>query len=727
MYLTSGQQVTVLLNKKFVNIFNGFYVRPNFNFLVSFPDKSFSFLQGGGEMGDLTRVYPWHVTSLGDPAQWPQSLRTILSVLYSSKFPMFLWWGPELIQFYNDAYRPSLGNGGKHPKALGQRGEECWPEIWPVIKPLIDQVLSGGESTWSENQLIPIDRNGKLEDVYWTFSYSPVRNEEGKIGGVLVVCNETTQQVVTLNHLRESDTRFQNLVRDTPVGIVVLTGPEFKIEIVNKGYCVLINRTPEELIHKELFSIVPEAEEHFRPILDKVRVTGEAVYLNDYPYFIHVDGKKRDGYLNLVYQPYRESDGKITGVMALCHEVTEQVQIRKKVQEAEERAKLAIASADLGSYEVNLKTNHMTSSDRYKEIWEIDHSVSREELLKRIHEDDLPLRTKANDEALITGSLHYEARFWSLNRTLRWIRASGKVLYDKEGKPEILLGIVQDITEQKEFTDYLNAEVDKRTEELQAINEEMEATNEELSEANDNLVRANKELEQFSYAASHDMREPLRKVQTFANLLLARSEALNDLDKEYIRKITSSTNRMKTIIDDLLEYSRTARADQQTGPVDLNLIVEDVLTDLEVAIAQKNATVTVGKLPVISGTATQMYQVFQNIISNALKFSKQGKPPVVSVQSEMLSVKERNKIARLSRNQDYSHITIADNGIGFSPKYADHVFELFKRLHGRSEYSGTGIGLALCKKIVEYHSGYIYAESEEGVGTTLHIILPVIT
>jgi len=692
---------------------------------VSTSDKSFNFLQGGGEMGALTRQYPWHQSSVGSPDQWPQSLRTILSLLYNSKFPMFLWWGDELIQFYNDAYRPSLGNNGKHPKALGQRGEECWPEIWPIIKPLIDQVLAGGESTWSENQLIPIYRNGRMEDVYWTFSYSAVMNEEGKVGGVLVVCSETTEQIKTIHELQESDERFQNLVRDATVGIVVLSGPEMSVRVVNSMFGKLIDRAPEELLGKELFTIVPEAEEHFRQIIDNVRVTGEPLYLYDYPYFVFANGKRKEGFLNLVYQPYHERDGKITGVIILCHDVTEQVLSRKKIQEAEEKARLAIASADLGAYEVNLRTNEMVTSERYNQIWEVSGNVSREEMVRRIHEEDIPTRKKAHEEAFVTGALHYEARFWTVSRSLRWMRASGKVLFDKEGKPETLLGVIQDITEQKEFTEYLNSEVDKRTEELQAINEEMEATNEELSEANDNLIKANKELEQFSYAASHDMREPLRKIQTFANLLQARSTDLNDADKEYIQKITSSANRMKTIIDDLLEYSRTTREDQKMKRIDLNLVVEDVKTDLEIAIAQKNARITIGNLPVVLAARTQMYQVFQNLVSNALKFSKQDDQPLVSIQSVEFSAAERSKKHHLSQQLAYAHITVADNGIGFSEKYADHVFELFKRLHGRSEYSGTGIGLALCKKIVEYHGGDIYAESEEGVGTTIHIILPV--
>jgi PAS domain-containing protein len=162
------------------------------------------YLKDGGEMGRLTRAYNWSETTLGDPENWSLSLLTTIGIMLKSKFPMFLWWGDELIQFYNDAYRPSLGNEGKHPKALGQRGAECWPEIWPVIKPLIDQVMQGGPSTWSEDQLIPIYRNNRLEDVYWTFSYSKVDDESGKPGGVLVICSETTEKVLNFQKIENT-------------------------------------------------------------------------------------------------------------------------------------------------------------------------------------------------------------------------------------------------------------------------------------------------------------------------------------------------------------------------------------------------------------------------------------------------------------------------------------------------------------------------------------------
>jgi PAS domain S-box-containing protein len=181
--------------------------------------NSFRFLEGGGEMGALIRSVDWDNNPLGTPANWPQSLRTIISIILNSKFPMFLWWGPELIQFYNDAYRPSLGNQGKHPAAMGQRAEVCWPEIWHIISPLIKQVMTTGESTWSEDQLIPIYRNGKMEDVYWTFSYSLVHDEADKIAGVLVTCTETTDKIVSIKKITENKTDLEFTIVAAELGI----------------------------------------------------------------------------------------------------------------------------------------------------------------------------------------------------------------------------------------------------------------------------------------------------------------------------------------------------------------------------------------------------------------------------------------------------------------------------------------------------------------------------
>lgn len=196
--------------------------------------KKFSFLSGGGEMGALIRSKDWSDTVVGTPDTWPQSLRTTLGLLLNSKFPMFLFWGKEFTCFYNDAYRPSLGKNGKHPFILGQPGEIAWPDIWHIIKPLLDQVMAGEGATWSEDQLIPIYRNGKIEDVYWTFSYSPVTDESGDIAAVFVTCTETTEKVMLVKELKQREDQLNFVIDAAELGTWDINPVTNNIDINNR-------------------------------------------------------------------------------------------------------------------------------------------------------------------------------------------------------------------------------------------------------------------------------------------------------------------------------------------------------------------------------------------------------------------------------------------------------------------------------------------------------------
>ncbi|AEI51817.1 PAS domain-containing sensor histidine kinase [Runella slithyformis] len=311
------------------------------------PGAPFLFLSGGGEMGELMRRYDWGHTSLGPPGRWPQSLRTTLGILLNSKFPMFLWWGPELICFYNDAYRPSLGNNGKHPYALGKPGEEVWPEIWSIIKPLIDSVLLNGEATWSEDQLIPIYRNGHLEDVYWTFSYSPVYDESVTPAGVLVICTETTEKVRNLQSLNESNEQLQ-----------------FAIEAAELGtwdYDPATDKFTANDRLKEWFGLPPENELELPAALraiaekDRKRIT-EAIqtaleyssggnFQSEYTIsnpitgkeiIVQAKGKARFDENRFAY--------RFNGTL---QEVTEQVMARKQMEESEERFRTMSEGTDI--------------------------------------------------------------------------------------------------------------------------------------------------------------------------------------------------------------------------------------------------------------------------------------------------------------------------------------------------------------------------------------------
>ncbi|HEY1113439.1 MAG TPA: PAS domain-containing protein, partial [Chitinophagaceae bacterium] len=298
------------------------------------------FLQGGGEMGGLIRNYDWAASPLGPPGKWPQSLCTTISIILNSRFPMFLFWGPELICFYNDAFRPSLGNEGKHPWALGKRGQDVWEEIWPTIKPWIDQVLSGGEAVWNEDQLVPFYRNGRIEDIYWTFSYSPVCDESGRRAGVLVTCTETTDKVETLRRIKTANERFEYMVMRAPVAIAVFRGDDLVAEIANDAYLPLTGKAREEFVGKPLFESLPETRSVLEPIVRQLMQTGEPFLSSEFELVVNRYGREQTCYFNFVYEPLREAGGFPNGFMVVAHEVTEQVLARKRAEESEARFRL---------------------------------------------------------------------------------------------------------------------------------------------------------------------------------------------------------------------------------------------------------------------------------------------------------------------------------------------------------------------------------------------------
>lgn len=233
----------------------------------------------------------------------------------------------------------------------------------------------------------------------------------------------------------------------------------------------------------------------------------------------------------------------------------------------------------------------------------------------------------------------------------------------------------------------------------------------ELQESNAKLARSNQDLNEFAFVASHDLQEPLRVVVSFTSLLTKRNPDLDEKSSDYIRRAQSAAIRMQTLINDLLTYSRVGTADVEFVAVSTPQIVAEVIDDLSERIRESGATVNVGQLPTVSGDSVQLHQLFQNLIGNALKYAG-DQPPVVDVTAH-----------RDPADPSYWQFTVADNGIGFDPKFAERIFVIFQRLHARNAYSGTGIGLAVCKRVVARHGGRIWAESQPGVGSAFQFTL----
>ncbi|MFN8285716.1 MAG: ATP-binding protein [Chitinophagales bacterium] len=247
-----------------------------------------------------------------------------------------------------------------------------------------------------------------------------------------------------------------------------------------------------------------------------------------------------------------------------------------------------------------------------------------------------------------------------------------------------------------------------------------------LERKNAELSRSNQDLEQFAYVASHDLQEPLRKLRAFGERLKIKESAnLSEEGKEIVIKLDGFATKMQQLIDDLLQYSRVLNSNQEGKDVDLNLALQEAMNSLTVAIETQKAVINYPELPKVKGHLLQLVQLFQNLIGNSIKYSKQNVRPVVNISCEVVAGNTIANVRVGEGEKQFYKITLSDNGIGFSNEYAERIFAVFQRLHGKGEYSGTGIGLAITKSVVLNHGGYITARGEEGVGAVFTIYLPV--
>ncbi|MEN2413655.1 PAS domain S-box protein [Flavobacterium mesophilum] len=1076
---------------------------------MNLTNKEYYFLADGGEMGQSIRSKDWSKTALGNPDVWPQSLQTMVSVMLNNPIGMYIAWGDDHTQLYNDAFRPILGST-KHPQALGISSKETFSEIWDTIGPMFEDVMNGNAVSYADLKLV-LNRNGFDEECYFNFSYTPIKTEHGNVGGILVTVVETTEKTeqiltktkvqeseqkirqivenapfpigvyvgkeqrielanqsimdvwgkgndvvgklyteilpelnnqsvfeqvnqvfetgeafhnknaridITMNgklesfyfnysftplydtngniygvmntaaevtdlHLatkkiEEADKRFRDTVKQAPIGITILRGPNYMVEMANEAYLKIVDREEETFVGRPLFDSLPEVEESVNKLLSDVLTTGIPFHGNEVPIPLNRYGKLDISYFDFLYNPLREENGEISGIIVTVTEVSEKVEARKKIELNEERLKIIVEASELGTWELNLKENKIHYSQRYfeiltghKDVLEMKH----EQLLTFVHPDDLHIRNQAYIEALTTGIINYELRVIWHDKSIHWLEAKGKVFFDPQNNPEKLLGTIRDITEEKNhqqnleesekrfrsltesipqliwetdekgnslfvsgkwaeytgiqnekqtwrsmihpddfdenmrvwshslatgeiyrcdvrikrhdgiyrwhtvigepvlneenkiikwvgaftdihtekaFTNELEQQVTARTKELSLMNESLQKSEEryhlmveevqdyailylnhegivenwnlgaekikgykaeeiigksfsqfyteadrknnlpqkllnlaiekgksshegwrvrkdktlfwanvtltaihnknnqiigfskmthdltekksaddklkmnalELEHKNAELEKMNQELQSFAYISSHDLQEPLRKIQTFATQIMEKeSENLSDYGKDKFKRMQNAAQRMQTLINDLLSYSRTNAQERVFEKIDLGKIVAEVKEDLKEEIEQKNAKIESLENCEANIIPFQFRQLLYNLVSNSLKFSNPENPIVIKINSEIAKGSDL-KNEKLASESKYCHIRIEDNGIGFEQQYSSKIFEVFQRLHGKLEYTGTGIGLAIVKKIVDNHNGIITATGELNKGAIFDIYIP---
>ena len=782
----------------------------------------YGFLSGGGEMGHLTREFDWGSTAVGTPEHWPQSLRTILSALLHSKFPMVLFWGPELLSFYNDAFRPSLGQNGKHPSILGQRAEKAWAEIWDLIKPLIDQVLAGGEATWSEDQLIPIYRNGKIEDVYWTFSYSPAYDETGRPAGVLVTCNETTEKVLNLLRLKESKDELAFAVEAAELGawdynpltgkfsanhrlkewfgltseenidlqlaldaiveedrLRVARAIQQALEYSSGGlydisYSIVSKLTGRKRIvqakglaafndEKQAFRLngtlqdittqmitakeLKESGQRFQAAVKAVQgivwtnnaegrmegeqqawasLTGQTYeQYQDYGWAqaVHPDDaqptidawnkavaqrktfnfehrvKMKDGNwgrFSVQAVPILDHEGKIREWVGVHTDITEQRRTEEILQESESRFRTLAETLPQLVWMTDNNGLQLFASSRWKEYSGIE-PTGMETWQQIIHPDDLEQIGRQWADSMNYKTVYRsEARLRAVTGHYRWHYVQGEPIRNDKGEVIKWIGSWTDIHDQKESEQELEALVAQRTADL---------------------ARSNEDLEQFAHVASHDLKEPVRKIRLFAGRMQEElKDELPERGKAYLGRINVAAERMLNMIEGVLAYSSNDRSQEKIEKLHLQDIVQDIKTDLDMLFHQKRAQLFFQDLPVLEGAKVLIYQLFYNLINNSLKFVRPDTLPEIRISSSKLSIGGR----------EYVKILVSDNGIGFRQENAGKIFDSFARLHSKDKYEGTGLGLALCRKIVLRHHGTIEARGELNTGALFEVTLPVI-
>ena len=660
-------------------------------------DQTIKFLSCGGELASLTRAFDWAATPLGSSTQWPDSLKTILGVVLAANHPMFLWWGPDLIQFYNDAYRKTLGPE-RHPSALGQPGRECWHEIWPIIGPQIESIMAGGSSTWHEDQLVPVTRHGKREDVWWTYGYSPIQDSTG-VRGVLVVCNDVTKEHLAKDELKRVNERLTAEIRcrqheaerlkvlfqQAPGFMCILRGPQHIFEFANDAYMRLVGN--REVLGKQIRDALPETEgQGFFELLDQVFRAGQPFFAYEIP----ISLRRNPGtaltqlFIDFVYQPIIESDGAVSGIFVEGADVTEKKYAQDELRVSQERLKEGMVAARMTVWDWDLAKGKGIFSENAPEIFGADLE-KLERPWELLHPDDVMVMKAVCEKAIAErGKFQAAVRIiHPQNGETFWSDIRGKVLCTEKGLPHAIRGVTLDVTERKR--------------------------------AEEKLQAADRRKDEFLATLAHELRNPLAPISAAAQLLKNAK-----IDENRVRQaseiIARQAEHMSSLVNDLLDVARLTRGEVifDKHPVEIQNLVSDAVEQISPLIKMRRHQFELQQ-PVDSlmvlGDRKRLVQVIANLLNNAAKYTPKG----------------GNILVRIEAYPDQVVLVVQDNGIGIEPDLLPRIFELFtqaKRSADRLQ-GGLGIGLSLVRSIVRFHGGSVTVRGRAtGTGTEFTVSLP---
>ncbi len=596
--------------------------------------------------------------------------------------------------------------GQTHEEALGRAWDGI---IYPDdVQGVLDVYVPAFEKR--QPYFIPAIRVKRHDGIYrWhLFRGNPRYSPNGEFLGYVGVGFDIHEQKLTQDALMESEERFR-IFSNNIQNLAWIAEGDGNIFWYNQRWLDYTGLSLEEMqgwgwqkVHH------PDHVESVTEISKKLWITNEPFELT-FP-LRRADGQYRWFLTRGV--PITDEHGKIHRWIGTNTDIDDKIRIESQSKEREEKFRSLVQTLPQLVWVTDTNGMRDFASFRWQEYTGVEPG-GETEWKAIVHPDDYDNINNAWAHSLSTGTVYrHDVRLKSKEGQYRWHTVVGEPVRDEENEIVKWVGAFTDVHSEKTFSNALEKQVSQRTAELEIKNAQLEALN--------------KELQTFAYISSHDLQEPLRKIQTFSTRIVEKEhENLSERGRDYLGRMQSAALRMQTLIQDLLAYSRTTTEERAFVNTDLNKILKEVKEDLSEEIKLKNATIDAHELGDAHIIPFQFRQLMQNLMSNSLKFSTSQTTPRITVRSRIAEGMNLNN-QELSPDKKYCHISLADNGIGFEKQYNEKIFEVFQRLHGRAEYHGTGIGLSIVKKIVENHNGIITADGEPNKGATFDIYIPAL-
>jgi PAS domain S-box-containing protein len=619
------------------------------------------------------------------------------------------------IQFATDAM---LAIWGKGKDVIGLPLDEALPEL--KGQPFIDMFTK----VWDEcitisgtDTLAKLEIDGVLQDFYFDFEYRAIPDAAGKTYCIIHTATDVTQRVLSkiteqnlteelssineelysaneeltasneeltesqqalqkaYEELIESDARFRSMVKQAPVGICIIAADGLLIQDVNDAYLELVGKQRHELEGRTIWEAVPEAADVYGPILNKVIDSGEAFNAQEHELMLIRQGKEENVAVDFVYEPIRHTDGTVNGIMVLAFDVTDKVKARRSIEEVEERIRLAVEAAEIGTFDVDFLNNVTKTSEKFNQIFGFEHAAAQSDYASAIHPDDLEIRANAFKQATQNknNKLLYEVRIIHPDQSIHWIRAHGKLFYDENGTPVRMLGTLLDITQVK---------------------------------------RLERQKDDFISIASHELKTPITSLKASLQLLdRMKDNPVSEVFPKLIDQSTRSMQKISALVDKLLSVGRTN--DLQLQLHKTNFLIADLLKNCcnHIRINNKYNLNIKGDLSIkVDADEHAIDQVVVNLVNNAVKYAPE------SFEIDMI----------IEKVGDMAKVSVKDYGPGIPAAKQPHLFDRYYQADATGfQNSGLGLGLYISAEIVRRHQGAVGVVSEVGQGSTFWFTLPL--